>query len=164
MSIDSFPTFPRLIVRSNNTGTNDLSFATTAADTGEKTEHEWDSDSDENSGTLIEIEKEVCMKAMTVPNTVHILNDPNIFIGNSGAPNYSTQCGEGISNCKKTNSGDAVMVGSGCVINTNVVGDLPGSICNKNGTEIIEGIIKEIAHCPNMRCNVFSVTKLLLAG
>ena len=34
----------------------------------------------------------------------------------------------GIINCKKRNSGNAVMVGSGCIINANVVGYLPGSI------------------------------------
>ena len=56
-SIDFFPTFPRLIVRSNNTDTDDLSFATTAADTSEETDHELDSDSDESSEHVIEIEK-----------------------------------------------------------------------------------------------------------
>ena len=45
-SIDSFPTFPTLVVRSNNTDTDDLSFATTAADTCEESEDEWDSDSE----------------------------------------------------------------------------------------------------------------------
>ena len=53
------------------------------------------------------------MKVMTVPNTVNILNNPNIFIGDSGASNHSTQYGEGIINRKKGNSGDSVMVGSG---------------------------------------------------
>jgi len=56
------------------------------------------------------------------------------------------------------------MVGSGSVINANVVGDLPGTICDKHGTGLTDGIIQENAHCPNMLCNVFSVTKLLLAG
>ena len=78
-SIDSFPTFSILLVRPNNTDTDDLSFATVAADTCEETEHEWDFDSDEKSERLIEIEKKICMKTMTVPNTVHILNAPNIF-------------------------------------------------------------------------------------
>ena len=54
------------------------------------------------------------------------------------------------------------MVGSGRVINATVVGDLPGTICDKHGTEIGDAIMQEIAYCPNMRCNVFSVTKLLL--
>ena len=113
---------------------------------------------------LIKAEKEVSMNVMTVPNSVHILNDPNIFIRDFGASNHSTQYGDGIINCTKGNSGDAVMVGSGSVINANVVGDLPGTICDKHGTGLTDGIIQEIAHCPNMRCNVFSVTKLLLAG
>ena len=56
-AIDFFPTFPRSIVRSNNTDTDDLSFATTAADTSEETNHELDSDSDESSEHVIEIEK-----------------------------------------------------------------------------------------------------------
>ena len=104
------------------------------------------------------------MKVMTVPNTMNILNNPNVVIGDSGASNHSTQYGEGIINRKKGNSRDSVMVRSGRVINATVVGDLPGTICDKHGTEIGDAIIQEITHYPNMRCNVFSVTKLLSDG
>ena len=162
-SIDLFPTFPPLVVRSNDTHIDDLSFATTAVDTCKEsvssTEDDWQ-DSDDKI-KLAEVE-EICMKVMTVSHSVNILKTPNIFIGDSGASNHSTQYGEGIINRKKGNSGDSVMVGSGRVINATVVGDLPGTICDKYGTEIGDAIMQEIAHCPNMRCNVFSVTKLQL--
>ena len=38
----------------------------------------------------IKKEDELCMKAMTVPNPVSIVNDPNIFIRDSGAFTHST--------------------------------------------------------------------------
>ena len=41
------------------------------------------------------------MKTMTVPNTVSMLNNPNIFIGDSGASIHSTQYGQGLVNINK---------------------------------------------------------------
>jgi len=42
----------------------------------------------------IKNEEELCMKAITVPNTVSMLNNPTIFIGDSGIYTHSTRYGQ----------------------------------------------------------------------
>ena len=104
------------------------------------------------------------MKEMSVSNTVSMLNNPNIFIGDSGASTHNTHFVGGIINIKRGYTNDSVMVGNGNVMTANIVGDLPGMICNRYGDEMSKGLIQEVTHCPSMKCNVFSITKLLLEG
>ena len=80
--------------------------------------------------------EELCMKAMTVPNTVSLLNNPSIFIGDSGASTHSTQCGQGLVNNHKGKDNDSVMVGSDILMKASVVGNFSGTICNKYGEAI----------------------------
>ena len=42
----------------------------------------------------IKNEEELCMKAITVPNTVSMLNNPTIFIGDSDIYTHSTRYGQ----------------------------------------------------------------------
>ena len=58
----------------------------------------------------IKNEEELCMKVMTVPNRVSMLNNPNIFIGDSGAFTHSTQYGQGPVNIRKGKENDSVVV------------------------------------------------------
>ena len=104
------------------------------------------------------------MKAMTIPNTVSMLNDPNIFIGDSGASTHSTQHGQGLVHIHKGKDNDLVMIGSGNLMKASVVGNLPGTICNKYGEAIRRGIMQHATHCPSIQCNIFSLTELLLEG
>ena len=101
--------------------------------------------------------EELCMKAMTVPNTFSMINNPNIFIGDSGASTHSTQYGQELVNIHKGNDNDLVMV-----MKASVFGNLPGTVCNKYGEVIRKGIMQDVTYCPIMQCNVFSLTKLLL--
>ena len=50
------------------------------------------------------------MKTVTAPNTVSMLNDPNIFIGDFGASTHSTLGGEGLINMKRGEANDVVIV------------------------------------------------------
>ena len=56
------------------------------------------------------------------------------------------------------------MIESGNLMKASAVGNLPGTICNKYGEEIRKGIMQDVTHCPNIQCNVLSLTKLLLEG
>ena len=76
------------------------------------------------------------MKAMSVSNTVSMLNNPNIVIGDSGASTHSTQFGRGIINIKRGHTIDSVMVGSGNVMTVYIVGNLPGIKWNRFGERI----------------------------
>ena len=93
-----------------------------------------------------------------------MLNNPNIFIGDSGASTHSNQYGQGLVDINQGKDNDSVMVGSGNLMKASAIGNLPGTICNKYGEEIRKGIMQDVTHCPSMQCNVFSLTKLLLEG
>ena len=56
------------------------------------------------------------------------------------------------------------MVGSSNLMKANVVGNFPGTICNKCGGAIRKGIMQNVTHCPSMQCNIFSLTKMMLQG
>ena len=73
------------------------------------------------------------MKAMTVPNTVIILNDLNIVIGDSEASTHSTKYDQGLVNIHKGKDHDLVIVGSGKLMKASVVCNFPGTICDKDG-------------------------------
>ena len=49
------------------------------------------------------------MKAMIVPNTVSMLNNQNICIGDSGGSTHSTQYGQGLVNIHKGKDNDSVI-------------------------------------------------------
>ena len=53
------------------------------------------------------------MKSMTIPNTVSMLNDPTIFIEDSGASMYNIQHGQDLVNIQKGKEKDSVMVRGG---------------------------------------------------
>ena len=58
-------------------------------------------------------QEEMRMNAMTVPNTVSMLNNPDIFIGDLGTSTHSTQYDQGLVNIHKGKENDLVMVVSG---------------------------------------------------
>ena len=98
--------------------------------------------------------EELCMNVMTVPNTVSMLNNRNIFIGDSGGSTHRTQYGQGLVNILKGKGNDSVMVGSSNLMKASVVGNLPGTIYNKYGEAIRKGIMQNVTHYPSMQCNV----------
>jgi hypothetical protein len=72
----------------------------------------------------------------TFPNNQALLNDPNIWIGDTGATTHMKKSDSGMVNIWKASESDAVMMGNKQVKATTKVGDVYGTICDKYGNEV----------------------------
>ena len=89
------------------------------------------------------------------------LEDPNIFIGDTGATCYTTNSKDDFCIIKKVTKYDNIVDASGNNIERTVVGDISNAKCNKVGREVKNVIIKDIVHIPRTGCSLLSLTKRL---
>ena len=101
---------------------------------------------------------------MHFPHTIEELKNPNMFTGDTGASSHSSQYQNGMVNLHDGQDGDSVMVGSGAVVKANKIGNILGEVCDNSCTVLQKGQMVNVAHCPEMRCNVYSLTMKLLKG
>ena len=59
---------------------------------------------------------------------------------------------------------DAITMGNGAREGAAMIGDLQGTMCNKEGTELGNATLKDVAYLPTSKFNLFSVTKLQRDG
>ena len=93
-----------------------------------------------------------------------ILDDPNVFIGDTGASSDTTASKLGFQNTRPGDAKDNIVDASGNDLSGKLVGDVSGTFCNKNGEELFDATIKEMVHTPNAGYNLFSITKRLEHG
>eukprot|EP00957_Ditylum_brightwellii_P203027 15332909-Ditylum_brightwellii.AAC.1 len=101
---------------------------------------------------------------MVFANNSNILKDPIVFIGDTGATCDSTFSKIGLTNKQQAGKLDNIVDLSGNGIKGNVVGDMPSIVCNKNGQEKLDVIIKGIMHLPQAGYILFSITNRLEEG
>eukprot|EP00957_Ditylum_brightwellii_P038829 2934841-Ditylum_brightwellii.AAC.1 len=101
---------------------------------------------------------------LTFNNNAKILEDPNVFIGDTRATNDTTNSQFDFENIRKANAGDDIVDVSGNGLADSIVGELSKIICDKRGKEICEATIKDVVHMPNAGYNLFSLTKRLEQG
>jgi hypothetical protein len=101
---------------------------------------------------------------MSFPTDQQILNDPNVWIGDTGAAVHMTPCKNGITNIRKGSKNDAATMGNKQVEEATLIADIPGQVCNKNGSQLNRTIMKDVAPVPNGGFNLFSITKMMLKG
>ena len=117
----------------------------------------------ENNNEIIEKEEAIFTgQEMCIPAVQSIFQDPNIFIGDTGASTHSTMYEEGI--VGNQSDLDVAMMGNGEQVQAEKVGNISGTICDKNGTEIRNGVMQDVSYRPGMKCNVFSITKMQMNG
>ena len=111
-------------------------------------------------GTIVK--KDVLMTAleMCIPAVPSIFQDPNVFIGDTGASMHGTVHKTGIV-CNHTEL-DVAMMENGEHVQAEKVDDVSGTICDKNGIEINKGVMHDVSYRPGLKCNVFSITKMRL--
>ena len=88
-----------------------------------------------------------------------ILNDPNVFIADTGATSDTTPHDIGFIESKEASAKDAITDASGKIVSGNKIVKLHGKIFDKFGKEKGEATIREIMYTPNSRFNLFSMTK-----
>ena len=110
------------------------------------------------------VEHDVAFTAqeLCIPAVTSMLQDPNVFIGDTGASTHGTMYKDGsVGNCTEL---DVAMMGNGEKVQAEKVGNISGVICDKNGTEIKNGVIQDVSYRPGLKCNVFSITKMQMNG
>jgi hypothetical protein len=98
--------------------------------------------------------------AMAFPKDQNFLDNPNLWIVDTGASVHMTpHCNDKI-NVKKAKGNDAITMGNGKNEDTAVIGSIDGKLCNKNGNTLNDAKISDVAHLPKGKYNLFSITKL----
>jgi len=117
-----------------------------------------DSNSNNNNDTRVEF---LLMGGMTFPMTAELLDDPNVWIGDTGATMHMTPFADGLSNLRNANTNESVTMANKSTESATQIGNLNGTICDKYGNEVGTTTIRDVALVPKCGYNLFSITKLL---
>jgi hypothetical protein len=107
---------------------------------------------------------ELVLGAMQFPTTQKWLDDPNVWVGDTGATVHMTPHRTGMTNVQQASGKDAVTMGNGQSETAAKIGDIPGTICDKTGTTMATAKIKDALYLPSAMYNLFSITKLQRKG
>jgi hypothetical protein len=117
----------------------------------------WDDQEDDNNDELM-------LGAMEFPKTQKWLEDPSVWVGDTGATVHMTPHRQGMTNLKTASGKDAVTMGNGQSESASQIGDIPGTVCDKTGTTVLSATIKAALYLPIAMYNLFSITKLQREG
>jgi hypothetical protein len=95
------------------------------------------------------------------PDNQALLNDPNIWIGDTGATTHMKKSDSGMVNIRKASESDAVTMGNKQVEATTKVGDVYGTICDKYGNEVSRVGLMNVSHVPGAGYNLFSLSRMI---
>ena len=93
-----------------------------------------------------------------------ILEDPNVFIGDTGASSDTSASELGFRNKRPAKTSDNIVDASGNNLTGRTVGDISGVFCDKYGNEQNNVVIQDVVHSPGSEFNLFSLTKRLDDG
>ena len=93
-----------------------------------------------------------------------LLKDSNIFIGDTGATFDSTNYDIELVDVHQAKETDNIVDVLGKAIYGSILGDMPCTVCDKNGQELKDIMIKNIMHLLKSGYNLFSLTKRLEDG
>jgi hypothetical protein len=112
------------------------------------------------------IEVLVCStdEKLTFPYLMEMLNDPNIFVADSGATTHSTGHWKGLFETKNATEGQQVMGANGKTEKIKNIGKLRGTFCDKFGSKVIVITLDNVHYVPNQAINLFSLTKAMNNG
>jgi hypothetical protein len=101
---------------------------------------------------------------LSVPATLKILQDPNIFIADTAATAHSTPWWNGLTNCRRPKPDDTIIFGGGDAHAPSAIGDITAIHCDQFGDQRLTVQLKDVVCNPKSVFNLFSVTKLLKDG
>ena len=107
---------------------------------------------------------ELLLCTMDFQTEIELLNDPDVWIGDTGATVHMSPHKGGIMNVRQGSKEDAVTMGNKQVEQATEVADIPGMVWDKNGNKLHPTILKDVAIVPNSGYNLFSLTKMMSAG
>jgi hypothetical protein len=107
---------------------------------------------------------ELLLCGLTFPTSQKILEDPNVWIGNTAATTHSTPHTQGLYDMKKSTAKDSVRMGNGKSESASSIGKLTGTLCNRHGDKLIQSTMQAVTHLPTGKLNLFSLTKIQKNG
>jgi hypothetical protein len=99
-------------------------------------------------------------KKFSFPETAELLKDKNVWIADNGATVHTTRHKSGMHSLKKVTGDDFITMGNGIAEKAALIGELTGTICNKNGDELTTATISDVVYLPTGQFNLFSLTKM----
>jgi hypothetical protein len=117
---------------------------------------------DQDLGT--EIGVEFLLYTLTFPNNPQLLNDPNVWIADSGAMVHMSPYKIGMRNLRKANEDDTISMGKKRTERAREFGDIPVHLCDKEGNDVIRITITNVATVPKCGYNLFSLTHMMSKG
>jgi hypothetical protein len=92
-----------------------------------------------------------------------IVDDPNLFIGDSGASAHSTGSAFGLYDLKDA-EGSGMMGSNGSVEATEKIGKLSATMCLKHGNKLFNLELSDVHYVPGQKLNLYSITKAMEQG
>ena len=90
--------------------------------------------------------QEFLLMALETDATAKLLEDPNVFIGDTGALSDTTLSDLGFKNVCRASWLDRIVDASGHNLSGKTVGHVSGNFCNKYGEEVGYATMKEMVH------------------
>jgi hypothetical protein len=100
------------------------------------------------------------LMAMEFPKDQKFLDNPNVWIGDTGASVHMTPHRRRMHDVKKAKQVDATTMGNGKSEDAAVIGSIDGRLCDKHGNVLNDAKISDVTHLPKAKYNLFSITKL----
>jgi hypothetical protein len=107
---------------------------------------------------------EVVLVGMDFPYSTRLLNDPNIWIGDTAASVHTSPYQHGMTPEGNTVKNGSVMVGNGITLKTAMYGHISGTVFNKQEAKVGRAKLKHVTYSPNMKFNLCSLSKLCQDG
>ena len=96
---------------------------------------------------------EYLLCGMTFPDDHELLNDPNVWIADTGATVHHTPHQCGLNNVREATKSDAITMGNGESEEAVRVADISGTIYNQNGIEIGPAKMTDVVVIPTGKFN-----------
>jgi hypothetical protein len=107
---------------------------------------------------------EVVLVGMEFPDSMRLLNDPNIWIGDTAASVHTSPYQHRMTPEGNAVKNGSITVGNGITDKTAMYGNISGTICNKQGTKVGRAKLTHVAHSPNMKFNLCYLSKFCQDG
>lgn len=107
---------------------------------------------------------EVVLVGMEFPDNMRLLNDPNIWIGDTAASVHTSPYQHGMTLEGNTVNNGSITVVNGITEKTAMYGNISGTVCNKQGAKVGRAKLTHVAYSPNMKFNLCSLSKLCQDG
>lgn len=102
--------------------------------------------------------------ALTFPPSLKMVDDPNVFVADTGASAHSTGHMHGLYDLKDAEADDSVMNSTGSSQKTAKIASLNGMLCSNRGAQLNTMKLTGVQYVPGQRFNLFSLTKAIRDG